>query len=310
MSNIVRVKKRENPFVMIDKTGLHDVKLSWKAKGLLAYLISLPDDWKVHERELATHSKDGRDSTRAALKELMENGYVVRRQLRNDDEGKKGQFAKYETIVYEVPIDVPKERENEQKQGENEQNEKKNAAVGFSDHGETDRGKPDFGKPDFGKPDHTNKELDLKKTLLNVSTTTTNEHEEIKNDSLTEAEKELQQVFELYMQCGWGFPSSLVIQTIEHDVKDHGAEIVSYAMRIAALQNARGYKYAGTILKTWEKQNLKTLDQVKKYEEAAQKQNNRKGNSQSKGRGNNGRTQKPKIAAGQTNSRINDPFKF
>lgn len=153
MSNIIRVQKRENPFVMIDKTGLRDKNLSWKAKGLLAYLISLPDDWKIHERELATHSKDGRDSTRSAMKELIEHGYVVRRQLR----GEAGKFAEYETVVYEIP----QERDSEAV----------STADGFSDHGETDHGETDFGKSENGKSDRTNKDLtnkDLtKKDLTN-----------------------------------------------------------------------------------------------------------------------------------------------
>ncbi len=42
---IVRVNKRSNPYVVIDKTALNDDRLSWKAKGVLCYLLSLPDDW-------------------------------------------------------------------------------------------------------------------------------------------------------------------------------------------------------------------------------------------------------------------------
>lgn len=47
LNEVIRVKKRPSNFVMMDKTFLEDDRLSYKAKGLLAYLLSKPDDWKV-----------------------------------------------------------------------------------------------------------------------------------------------------------------------------------------------------------------------------------------------------------------------
>ncbi|MGR5875594.1 hypothetical protein ACT7DH_27750 [Bacillus pacificus] len=41
---IFRVKKDVN-YSVIHNTPLRDEKLSWRAKGLLAYMLSLPDDW-------------------------------------------------------------------------------------------------------------------------------------------------------------------------------------------------------------------------------------------------------------------------
>lgn len=38
--SIVRINKRDNPYVQIDHRVLEDTRLSWKAKGLLAYLLS------------------------------------------------------------------------------------------------------------------------------------------------------------------------------------------------------------------------------------------------------------------------------
>ena len=67
---MIRVIKKENPFVTIDKTCLKDDRLSWKAKGLLCYLLSLPDDWDIYVSELINHAFDGRDSTAAGLREL------------------------------------------------------------------------------------------------------------------------------------------------------------------------------------------------------------------------------------------------
>lgn len=97
MSNIIRVKKQSN-YVVMNKTSLMDERLSWKAKGLHAYMLSMPDDWCFYDSELQKHAKDGRDSLKSALKELRELGYMKRVRHRNQD----GTFD-YETIVYEIP---------------------------------------------------------------------------------------------------------------------------------------------------------------------------------------------------------------
>lgn len=99
-NTIIRTSKRENPYVMIDKYGLNDERLSWKAKGLLVYLLSKPDDWQVYESDLVKRAADGRDAVRTGLKELMEYGYLSRRQIR----GENGSFGHMEYIVYERPI--------------------------------------------------------------------------------------------------------------------------------------------------------------------------------------------------------------
>ena len=44
-----RVNKDKN-YTTINNTGLKDKRLSWKAKGILAYILTLPDDWVFIER--------------------------------------------------------------------------------------------------------------------------------------------------------------------------------------------------------------------------------------------------------------------
>lgn len=87
---------------MIDKNGLNDENLSWKAKGLLAYLLSKPDDWQIYVKDLIKRSTDGRDSVVSGLKELEDNGYLSRQQIR----GGNGKFGQMEYIVYEQPLTV------------------------------------------------------------------------------------------------------------------------------------------------------------------------------------------------------------
>ncbi|EJR53675.1 hypothetical protein IIO_05932, partial [Bacillus cereus VD115] len=99
---IIRVEKNRN-YSVINNTGLRDERLSWKAKGILAYILTLPDDWVFYREELATHSKDGIDSLKSGMKELKEYGYVKRAPIRND----KNKIVSWETVIHEVPQEEP-----------------------------------------------------------------------------------------------------------------------------------------------------------------------------------------------------------
>lgn len=69
-------------YTVIDNGALRDETLSWRATGLLAYLLSLPDDWTINTAHLARQKTDGRTSTRSAMSELEAAGYVARRKER------------------------------------------------------------------------------------------------------------------------------------------------------------------------------------------------------------------------------------
>lgn len=100
--SIIRVcKNKENPYVMLNKGFLRDPALSAKAKGILAYMLSLPDDWQIYVDELANHFKDGRDSIRSGVKELRAAGYITRSEKRLRD--KQGKLKAFEYCVYETP---------------------------------------------------------------------------------------------------------------------------------------------------------------------------------------------------------------
>lgn len=85
---IVRVQKREHPFVIIDKRCLEDQRLSWKAKGILAYLLSRPDNWRVYISQLVSCSSDGETAVASAMKELKDFGYAKLETVRDDTSGK------------------------------------------------------------------------------------------------------------------------------------------------------------------------------------------------------------------------------
>jgi hypothetical protein len=95
-------EKHMTEFFQMNNAPVQDPGLSWAAKGLLAYLLSLPEIWEVHLKDLFSRSICGRKPTQAALNELIAAGYVVKEQGKN-----KRRTTRY--IVYEDPALCPKQ---------------------------------------------------------------------------------------------------------------------------------------------------------------------------------------------------------
>ena len=106
MSKITVKKKTEN-FTILDNTLFKDENLSWKAKGLLAYLLHLPNDWQIYLEDLKNRSTDGKESTRTAINELIEKGYIQRTRVHEN-----GKFKRYYYTVFEKPNFQKSENQN------------------------------------------------------------------------------------------------------------------------------------------------------------------------------------------------------
>ncbi len=104
MSNVIRVVKNCN-YTTLSNYHFKDKRLSWKAKGLLSTMLSLPDNWNYTIEGLASLSDDGVKATNSGLAELEKCGYLIREQLRDS----KGHFVMMEYTIYEKPIDQPEE---------------------------------------------------------------------------------------------------------------------------------------------------------------------------------------------------------
>ncbi|MER7756958.1 helix-turn-helix domain-containing protein [Kitasatospora sp. NPDC097643] len=74
--------------------------LSWAARGLLSYLLSLPDGAREDVRTLAAKSVEGRTTVARALRELEAAGHYVRRTLRDPVTGQ----VRTTVSVHEVPV--------------------------------------------------------------------------------------------------------------------------------------------------------------------------------------------------------------
>ena len=101
--DIVRVIKSKD-YTTICNRIFKDRRLSLKAKGLLAMLLSLSDHWDLSISGLEVILKEGKDSIRTTINELIKNGYIIRER----EKDKKGIFIGIKYIVFEHPsLDNP-----------------------------------------------------------------------------------------------------------------------------------------------------------------------------------------------------------
>lgn len=86
-------------YVTIRNAALRDDRLSLKAKGALAMMLTFVDGWTYRLGHLEGLSRDGRDALRSAIRELELAGYITRHQSRGPD----GRLAE---AVYHVADDA------------------------------------------------------------------------------------------------------------------------------------------------------------------------------------------------------------
>ena len=84
---IVRTPRIERDFTVLPNRALRDPYLSYRARGVLAYVLSMPDNWRTSADTLARQGLEGRDAIRASINELIRAGYA-RRVKAQDDRGR------------------------------------------------------------------------------------------------------------------------------------------------------------------------------------------------------------------------------
>ena len=95
--SVFKIEKSKN-YTVMSNYHLRDKNLSYKAKGLLSFMLSLPDDWDYSINGLVSISKEGVKAIRNILQELQRYGYLVIEKKQNEI----GQFE-YEYLIYEQP---------------------------------------------------------------------------------------------------------------------------------------------------------------------------------------------------------------
>lgn len=87
-------------YYSMPRGAAQDARLSLGARGLLALMLSLPENWDYTVSGLAVKASCGRDRMRKMLRELEGVGYLVREQS-HDSEGK------FDGNVYVVQAEPP-----------------------------------------------------------------------------------------------------------------------------------------------------------------------------------------------------------
>lgn len=96
---IRRGPRVERDFTTLRNAVLRDRRLSFRARGVLAFILSQPPDWQVTAEALADESDgEGRDAVRTALKEIETAGYMTRSRIQVD-----GGRWRTDVVVQEEP---------------------------------------------------------------------------------------------------------------------------------------------------------------------------------------------------------------
>ncbi|TVM03120.1 MAG: hypothetical protein CV087_06845 [Candidatus Brocadia sp. WS118] len=99
MHNRIFRKSKTRNFTQIDNEFLTNPDLSIKAKGLLALMLSKPNNFRFCDTGLVKESKDGLESVKSALRELTNAGHVLKVRVKDES----GKFIRWETLVFETP---------------------------------------------------------------------------------------------------------------------------------------------------------------------------------------------------------------
>ena len=136
---MVNRKDHSLNYTIVDNTVLQNVNLSFEARGFLAYLLSLPDDWNFTVRGLVKMTGCNKSVILRLMNELKAAGYI--QLVTNKD--KSGKFTASSWIIYEEAFEnhIPQKRNTEfTEHGENGTRSSRNTVsteYGFTEHGTT-----------------------------------------------------------------------------------------------------------------------------------------------------------------------------
>lgn len=180
MTNIGR-KRRKNGFTQIANTLFEDNNLSYRAKGILGYMLSRPDNWKFNKTDLVRRSTEGRDAVYKAIDELKEQGYLHIYRNQCDNGTFDGWIWEYDDSPFSPEILKNRNTENPQEKAEKEQIPRRTE-------------NPSFGKPVVRDLSTYNN------TVFNNTDLNNNKDKEILKNKITpaEIEREFDQLWQLY----------------------------------------------------------------------------------------------------------------
>lgn len=91
----------DDHFTQIPNDWLRDTRLSFKARGLLALIMTHREGWSLSINSIASQNQEGKDAIRSAIQELEKAGYLFRTQMNQG-----GKFGEAVWITQD-PADLP-----------------------------------------------------------------------------------------------------------------------------------------------------------------------------------------------------------
>ncbi|MGW0731701.1 hypothetical protein [Streptomyces sp. NPDC002851] len=139
-------------YTVLPTATLEDARLSFRARGILAYLLAKPDSWKVRAETIANAGKEGVEAVRTALRELKDAGYyrVVTERL---VDGTLHRITEVYDQAQEWAADEYRRHEEQRVKRRSKRAAKKATAAKTEDKGAaTETGFPGVGSPGGGSP--------------------------------------------------------------------------------------------------------------------------------------------------------------
>ena len=148
-----------NRYFVAGYDAMGESQLSYKAIGILMYVLSKPDNWEANEDDLVKRHDDGRASVRAGIAELIDHGYMHRCRVVDE----RGRVIRWRLDTYESPALNP----NFYPQSENRTVD--NPECDFPQVENQIMDSPQFGFPQVDFPQVENRTLTItnKQLLLN-----------------------------------------------------------------------------------------------------------------------------------------------
>jgi len=104
---IVRAPRQDSGFTLVRNDVLRDTRLSYRARGILVFILSHVDNWHTTSDTIASQGTEGRQAVQTAIAELRAAGYIEQRRTHDKETGRWGM----DTIVYDAPrngsLDAP-----------------------------------------------------------------------------------------------------------------------------------------------------------------------------------------------------------
>lgn len=227
---VFRIEKNDN-YTVMSNYHLRDKNLSLKAKGLLSFMLSLPDNWDYSLSGLVSSLKEEETSIKSALNELKTVGYLAITRERND----KGTFV-YIYDVYETPKSDKLEEKNPPLENPPVDN-------------------PSVEEPSTEQPSVENR-VQINTNILNTDNKSSSSCYERINACVREVEHKLGRTL-----------SGTEYDKTGEWLKVYSEELILHAVSIATLNNKKSFQYINGILRNWKNAGYKTVEEVRSAEQ-------------------------------------------